>query len=62
MSLLNGHQEPTGFYLAVLCWRCDTPMRIKTISPKMSSAPLDEIVYVCPACKLERQRIVPRGD
>jgi hypothetical protein len=44
------------------CWRCDAPMRIETIAPTMSSAPLDEIVYVCPACKLERQQIVPRGD
>jgi hypothetical protein len=57
MSFLNERQKPRDFYMPVICWRCDTPMRIKTVAPTMSSGPL---VYVCPACKLERQQIVAR--
>jgi hypothetical protein len=30
-------------------------MKIKVITPAMSSAPLDDIVYICPACNLERK-------
>jgi hypothetical protein len=56
MWLLNERQKPRDFYMPVICWRCDAPMRIKTIAPTMSSAPLDGIVYVCPACRLERQQ------
>jgi hypothetical protein len=37
-------------------------MKIKVITPAMSSAPLDEIVYVCPACNLERKQTVPTGE
>jgi hypothetical protein len=62
MSLLNEWQKPAGSIMPVICWRCDAPMRIKTIAPTMSSAPLDEIVYFCLACNLERKKIVPRGD
>jgi hypothetical protein len=56
MWLLNERQKQRDFYMPVICWRCDAPMRIKTIAPTMSSAPLDGIVYVCPGCRLERQQ------
>jgi hypothetical protein len=62
MSLLNEWQKSPSSIMPVICWRCDAPMRIKTIAPTISSAPLDEIVYLCSACNLERKRIVQRGD
>ena len=62
MSRLNERQKPPGSIVPVICWRCDAPMRIKTIAPTMASSPRDEIVYVCPACNLERKQIVPIGD
>jgi Zn finger protein HypA/HybF involved in hydrogenase expression len=61
MSILNEHQK-TPDRIIVICWRCDAPMRIKTITPAMTSAPLDEIVYRCPACATERKQIVSRDD
>lgn len=48
--------------MLVICFRCDAPMRIKTITPAMQSALHDEIVYGCPACKIERKQTVPRVD
>jgi len=62
MSLMNEWQKPLSSIMPVVCWRCDAPMRIKTIAPTMSYSPRDEIVYVCPACNLERKHVVPRGD
>jgi hypothetical protein len=62
MWLLNEWQRPLGSSVPLICWRCDAPMKIKVIAPAMSSAPLGEIVYVCPACNLERKQTVPRGD
>ncbi len=46
------------FDMPVICLRCDAPMRIKTVTPAMHSALHDEIVYGCPACKIERKRTV----
>jgi hypothetical protein len=37
-------------------------MKIKTITPAMTSAPLDEIVYRCPACTIERKQVVSRDE
>jgi hypothetical protein len=37
-------------------------MKIKTIVPVLLSSSLDEIVYSCPACHIERKRNVMRGD
>ena len=62
MWLLNEWQRPLGSSMPLICWRCDAPMKIKVITPAMSSAPFGEIVYVCPACNLERKQTVPRGD
>jgi hypothetical protein len=45
---------------SVVCWRCDAPMKIKTIEPAMAE-PYDEIVYQCPACHLERNQIAARS-
>jgi hypothetical protein len=50
------------FHMLVICFRCDAPMRIKTVTPAMQSALHDEIVYGCPACKIERKQTVPRVD
>ena len=54
----NEPQKMRDFHMPVFCLRCDTPMRIKTITPAMQSALHDEIVYGCPACKIERKRTV----
>jgi Zn finger protein HypA/HybF involved in hydrogenase expression len=62
MSILNEHQKTSDPVIAVTCWRCDAPMRIKTISPAMASTSLDEIVYRCPACNIERKQVVSRSN
>jgi len=60
MSILNEHQKTAAPFMPVICWRCDAPMKIKTITPAMTSAPLDEIVYRCPACTIERKQVISR--
>jgi hypothetical protein len=61
---LQGERQKTHDLLKmpVICWRCDAPMQIKTIAPAMLSPSLDEIVYRCPACHMERTRNVMRAD
>jgi hypothetical protein len=56
---IQGKRQKTHdlFDVSVICWRCDAPMKIKTIGPLLSSS-LDEIVYSCPACHIERKRTV----
>jgi hypothetical protein len=58
MSLQYQRQKPHDFYIPEICWRCDTPMKVKTIMPAMTFPLLDEIVYRCPACYLERRQTV----
>lgn len=58
---LHEFRKAKAVYLPVTCWRCDAPMKIKTIIPAMTSPPLDEVVYRCSACKIERTRIVLRN-
>jgi hypothetical protein len=62
MSLQDERQIPHQIPMSVVCWRCDTPMKIKTIAPAMRSPSLDEIVYSCPACHIERKQTVMRAD
>jgi hypothetical protein len=62
MSILNEHQKTSDPVMAIICWRCDAPMRIKTITPALTSTLLDEIVYRCPACTIERKQVVSRND
>jgi hypothetical protein len=50
------------FNLPVVCLRCDAPMTIKTITPVISFAPLDEVVYACPACRMEMKQTVLRVE
>ena len=58
MSLLNESSRAHPFDMPVICWRCDAPMRIKTITPTITSPSLDEIIYSCPACHDERTQTV----
>jgi hypothetical protein len=46
-------REACNFDLPVICVRCNAPMKIKTTTPVISFAPLDEVVYACLACKIE---------
>ena len=63
MSLQSERQKTHHLSrMSVVCWRCDAPMKIKTIVPVLLSSSLDEIVYSCPACHIERKRNVMRGD
>lgn len=62
MSLQDERQKPHDFPMSVICWRCDTPMKIKTIAPAMLSPSLDEVVYRCPGCHIERKQTVMRAD
>ena len=45
MSLQYQRQKPRDFYIPEICWRCDAPMKIKTIMPAMTFPLLDEVVY-----------------
>lgn len=49
-------------YLPIVCWRCDAPMKIKAIIPALAYPSLNEEVYSCPACRLERKQTVHRED
>jgi hypothetical protein len=60
MSILDEPLKTSALFMPGICWRCDAPMKIKTIAPAMTSALLDEIVYRCPACKDERKHVVSR--
>ena len=55
MSLLHQRQKPRDFNIPEICWRCDAPMKIKTIMPAMTFPLFDEVVYRCSACHLERK-------
>ncbi len=60
MSLLNERQKMGPCYMPVICWRCDAPMKIKTVVPTITSTLFDEVVYSCPACHDERKQTVLR--
>jgi len=62
MSLLGERRKKHKPLAQVICWRCDVPMKIKTIEPSMLSPGLDEIVYGCRACTAERKQTVMRAD
>jgi hypothetical protein len=62
MSIQTEGEKPHAPVTSVTCWRCDGPMTIKTIEPSMLFAPLDDIVYRCPACRLEKKQSVMRAD
>jgi hypothetical protein len=63
MPLQGEHQKRHDLFdMSVICWRCDAPMKIKTIAPAMLFASLDEVVYSCPACHIERKQNVMRAD
>jgi hypothetical protein len=61
---IQGERQKTHdlFDMSVICWRCDAPMKIKTIAPSMQASSLDEIVYSCPACHIEIKRNVMKAD
>ena len=62
MSLLGERQKTHESLVPVICWRCDAPMKIRTIEPSTLSPGLDEIVYGCPSCTDERKQTVMRAD
>ncbi len=62
MSLQYQRQKPRDFDILEICWRCDAPMKIKKKMPATTFPLLDEVVYSCPACHLERKQTVRRDD
>jgi len=62
MSLLNAPQKARVFYMAAICPRCDAPMKIETIEPAITFTAIDEVVYKCPACKIETNQTVMRNE
>ena len=62
MSLVSERQKTHESLVPVICWRCDAPMKIKSITPATLSSSLDEVVYSCPACHDERKRTVMRAN
>jgi len=61
MSLQDERQNTSERYVPLFCWRCDAPMKIKTIEPAMAGTN-DEMTYRCPTCRLERKRTILRAD
>jgi hypothetical protein len=62
MSVIQGERQKPHDLMSVICWRCDAPMKIKTLAPSMLSSSVDEIVYSCPCCHSERKRNVMKAD
>jgi hypothetical protein len=62
MSIQTEGQKPHALLTSVICLHCDAPMTIKTIEPSILASSVDEIVYRCPACQLERKKSVIRAD
>jgi hypothetical protein len=62
MSVQAEPQKPHAPITSVRCWRCEATMTIKTIEPSMVAPSLDDIVYRCSACRLERKQSVMRAD
>jgi hypothetical protein len=60
MSLQDERQKTSDSYVPLFCWRCDAPMKIKTVEPA-KAGPYDEIVYKCPTCRIERKRTALRA-
>jgi hypothetical protein len=50
MSLMSERQKPHHVQMPAICWRCDAPIKIKTITPPVTASLLDEIVYSYPGC------------
>ena len=61
MSLQGEPQKMSGSCMPPFCWRCDTPMKIKTLGAAIAG-PYDEIVYKCLACHIESKRTALRAD
>jgi hypothetical protein len=62
MSIQTERQRTYALHTSTSCWLCDGPMTIKTIEPSMLVPSLDEIVYRCPSCQIERKQSVMRAD
>jgi hypothetical protein len=62
VSPQSERRKSRDFNMPLMCARCDAPMRIKTTTPVISFAPLDEVVHACPACKMEMKQTVLRID
>jgi hypothetical protein len=62
MSIQTERQKTHAPIMSVSCWRCEAPMTIKTIEPSTLGASLDDIVYRCPVCHLERKQPVMKAD
>ena len=62
MSLQYQRQRPRDFYIPEICWRCNAHLKIKAIMPSMTFPLLDEVVYRCSACHIERKQTVLKGD
>jgi hypothetical protein len=62
MSIEAERQRTYALHTSTSCWLCDGPMTIKTIEPSMLVPALDEIVYLCAFCQIERKQSVKRAD
>ena len=62
MSIQAERQRTLALHASTSCWLCNGPMTIKTIGPSMLAPSLDEIVYRCLACQIERKQSVMRAN
>jgi hypothetical protein len=58
MSIQAERQKTLALLPAASCWLCDGPMTIKAVGPSMLASSLDEVVYRCLACEIERKQFV----
>jgi hypothetical protein len=58
MSIQADRQKALDLLPAASCWLCDGTMTIKAVRPSMLASSLDEIVYRCLACEIERKQFV----
>jgi hypothetical protein len=62
MSIQAERHGTHALHGSVSCWLCDGPMTIKTIEPSLLIPSLDEIVYRCLACQIERKQSIMKSD
>jgi H+-transporting ATPase len=62
MAILNEHQKMPALFMGVICWRRDTPMKIKTITPAMTGMVLTEPGLACIFAAVKEGRIIMTGQ
>jgi len=63
MSIQAERQKKLTLHPAASCQLCNGPMTIKAVRPSMLASSLNEIVYRCLTCEIERkQSVMKKSD